>query len=207
MDFGYPNILTPPPTLQQMTLSIEAFHGTSLQAAEEIQETSYRESDSNAEWLGRGVYFFVDGVSDPLADAIEWAKAQAWNTKTQSVDYEEFAVLKSVVEIDEGRLIDLTTDHGIRNFNILKSRFLHRIYGGRTKKELIAMSSAEHNCELFNYMAATVRSHAIKHNLYIKNVAERKLHLKLNVPNSTVLCVRKANFKFNAELVHKGVIE
>jgi hypothetical protein len=182
-----------------MTLSIEAFHGTSLQSAKEIQESSYNESNKDNEWLGRGIYFFVDGISDPLTNASDWAIAEAKKKK-----YEEFAVLKSNVELEENRLIDLTSQEGLKNFNTVKAKLIDRIFNGFSSADLRKMRSGEHNCAMFNYIASTLKTHAVKHNLYIKNKNERNLGLNLNVPNTTVLCVRRENFKFNAQIVHQG---
>lgn len=189
-----------------MTLSIEAFHGTSLESAKEIEKSSYRESDKEDEWLGRGIYFFVDGISDPLTNAIDWAIAQAWDNTEKINKYDEFAVLKSKVEVDGDRLIDLTTQEGLRNFNGVKSVFLKQIFKDFASDELKEMSVEAHSCTMFNFIVSKINAHAVKHNLYIKNKKERRMNLKSNVPNTTVLCVRRENFNFNAQIVYQGVV-
>ncbi len=190
------------PYLNHMTLSIDAFHGTSLHAAKEIEKTSYKESNKDNDWLGRGIYFFVDGISDPLTNACDWAIAEA-----KKKDYEHFAVLRSNVEIEDDFLIDLTNQDGLAKFNIVKTKLFDRIFKEFDSAELRKkIQVGEHDCAMFNYIASTLKAHAIKHNLYIKNKKERKLNLKLNVPNTTVLCVRRENFKFNAQIVHQGAV-
>lgn len=189
-----------------MDLSIEAFHGTSLLAAKSILQEGYRESDSDREWLGRGIYFFVEGISDPIENAAEWAKAEAYDKWTGGNKYKEIAVLKSIVEIDSSKIIDLTTINGLANFDILKNRVFDRIYAGKTQKELKKLKPEQHNCILYNFFMDDMDLHAIKHNLYIKHRVERIMNLKLNVPNSTVLCVRRFNFRFNAEIIRTEVI-
>lgn len=192
--------------ISEMTLSIEAYHGTSLQSAKDIEASSYKESDKEVDWLGRGIYFFVDGVSDPVVNAVDWAIAQAYDKASRKNKYDNFAVLRSNVEVEENRLIDLTSQDGLKNFNNVKVKLLDRIFKDFTSAELRKMQIGEHDCAMFNFIASTLKAHAVKHNLYIKNKKERRLHLKLNVPNTTVLCIRRENFKFNAEIVHQGVI-
>ncbi|MDQ1834677.1 hypothetical protein [Massilia scottii] len=187
-----------------MTLSIEAYHGTSAQAAIEIEAATYKESYSESEWLGRGVYFFVDGISDPLTDAKAWAKAQAWDKTTKRYRYEQYSVLRSTIVLDPDKVIDLTNQLGLRLFNDIKSKFLDKIYDNFSFAELRKMEMPEHNCAVFNYIAATLKAHAVLHHLYIKNTTERKLHMRLTVPNTTVLCVKRTNFNFGAVIVHKG---
>jgi hypothetical protein len=189
----------------EMTLSIEAYHGTSLESAKEIEANSYNESNKDDEWLGRGIYFFVDGISDPLANASDWAIAQSYDKTSKKNKYEKYAVLRSNVEVEENRLIDLTSQDGLKKFNDIKVKLLDRIFKDFSSAQL-RKSPGEQNCAMFNYIASTLRTHAVKHNLYIKNKQERNLYLKLNVPNTTVLCIRRENFKFNAQIVHEGVV-
>lgn len=189
-----------------MTLSIEAFHGTSLESAKEIEASNYRESDRDDEWLGKGIYFFVDGISDPLTNAIDWAIAQAWDNAEKIYKYKEFAVLKSTVEVDENRLIDLTSQEGLRNFNSAKLLLLKEIFKGFASEELKEMSVETHSCKVFNFIVAKFNAHAVKHNLYINNKKGRRMNLKSNVPNTTVLCVRRENFNFNAQICYRGVV-
>lgn len=55
------------------TTTIEAFHGTTLAAADSILSGGFRPSEQDWDWLGKGVYFFQDGPSRARAWALEWA--------------------------------------------------------------------------------------------------------------------------------------
>lgn len=50
-----------------------AYHGTNSECVESIERIGFRPSSSDTEWLGSGVYFFVEGSFCPLTNAREWA--------------------------------------------------------------------------------------------------------------------------------------
>ena len=57
-------------------IEIQGYHGTSALAASEIMKHGFRISGTETEWLGKGVYFFVHGISSkPENQAVEWAEA------------------------------------------------------------------------------------------------------------------------------------
>ncbi|MBQ5941767.1 hypothetical protein [Massilia sp. AB1] len=185
-------------------IAFEAYHGTSDTGAKGILQAGYNNSQKPHEWLGHGVYFFVDGISDPIENAHEWARAQAWDAENGKNKYHEFAVLKSTVTIDEDRFIDITTTDGLKIFNDAKELLFNKIeknFRGRFVKQ------DQHNCILFNFMVNYFEAQAVKHHLYIKSIRERKLSLRLNVPNTTVLCVRSKDYCSNTIVVGKGEIK
>jgi len=184
-------------------LDIDGFHGTSSESAELIQKSSFNESNSETEWLGHGVYFFVDGVSDPLENAKEWAKAQAYDRKTETYKYVKYSVLKSKISLEFDRLIDLTNTDGIRKFNSVKELLFEKIFKNFDSEKI---PGDRHNCMMFNFVVATLGANGVKHNLYIKSIRERKIFLRLNVPNTTVLCVLKKHFDSNSTQVYLGEI-
>jgi hypothetical protein len=181
---------------------IVGFHGTSSESAAQILANAYNESNKKNEWLGHGVYFFVEGVSDPLENATEWARANAW--ENGSYKYTNFAVIQSDIVIFEKKYIDLTNTIGLFRFNAFKEKFFNKIF---TNFSISSAKIDEHNCMLFNFAMATLGIQAIKHNLYIKSVRERKFKLRLNVPNTTVLCVLKNNIESNSKIVKEGEIK
>lgn len=175
--------------LKYMTsITFEAYHGTSGEAASAILATNFNESLKKSEWLGHGIYFFVEGISDPLENSKEWARAEA--RKNPKIG--QIAVLKSIIEVNEDRLVDISENSGLKNFNNFKEDFFDKIFKNFRIKNV---TQAEHNCILFNFVIETLDAHAVKHNLYIKSIRERRMQLRLNVPNTTVLCIRKIHFK------------
>ncbi|MQR01649.1 hypothetical protein [Glaciimonas soli] len=166
--------------------TFSGYHGTSYEAAMSILGSTFNESKSKTEWLGHGVYFFVDGVSDPVTNAKDWARAQAWDIASRSNKYEKFSVLETNVQIGIDKLIDLCDLNGLKNFNALKEIWFDKIAANFDIKKPL-----EHSCAMFNCLVSMTGAHAVRHNLYIKSIRERKLKLQLNVPNTTVLCVSK----------------
>lgn len=182
---------------------IEAYHGTSREAANDILTNSFNESVKVDEWLGHGIYFFVPGVSDPVENSKQWATAQAWNAEQKVNNYTHMSVLKANVELEADRVVDITETSGLAAFNEIKEQLFDKIFDNF---RFLRDNPSQHNCILFNFVVDTLDAHAVKHNLYIKNVRERKLKLRLHVPNTTVLCVRKAKFKAGVDKIYDGEI-
>jgi hypothetical protein len=181
---------------------IEAYHGTSFDGATGILREDYNESSKDDEWLGHGVYFFVEGISDPFANAQEWARAQAFEHGRYK--YNRYAVLRSLVTLDEDKLLDITSVEALRDFNELKED----LFGKMEREFRLNIGEPDnHSCILFNYMVHFAEVHAVKHNLYIKSIRERKLKLRLNVPNTTVLCVQKDPLNAVTEVICQGAVK
>lgn len=185
--------------LYMTSISIEAYHGTTDEGANSILAGTFNESVRADEWLGHGIYFFVDGISDPLENSIKWATAQAGKDSVGK----KISVLKSVIDLDEDKILDITDIEGLNSFNDIKEDLFDKIF----EKLSLRIPASQHNCMLFNFMVDWFDIHAVKHNLYIKPVRERKLKLRLNVPNTTVLCVRKENFKATVTHEYSGEIK
>lgn len=77
---------------------ITGYHGTTLDCGNNIiKEGQYHLSSSKTEWLGKGVYFYVN-----FSDAFEW--------KPKSGD--EKVVLHSVIRVKDDEFLDLDSDEG-----------------------------------------------------------------------------------------------
>ncbi len=181
----------------------EGFHGTSLDASKSILSGQFRKSGSTTEWLGHGVYFFVEGISCPLQNAQDWAMCQAWDNESQVSLYNDFAVLKSEIQINEDELIDLTSLSGLQDFNVTKEEVFKKLM----RCGIQLAPPEEHNCILFNFFVDLLDVKAVKHHLYIKNKRERRARLNLNVPNTTVFCLVDAGCIGKTEIVAEGNIK
>lgn len=169
-------------------VSIDAFHGTSRDAALLINAQGFNESTKRSEWLGRGIYFFVEGVSDPQANAREWARAQGWDPKAKKFKYSYGAVVKANFTVDGDRIIDLTYTEGLRRFIEIKERLLSFIID---KFDTDSVKNNEQTCYVFNLVVDLLKAQAVKNNLYIKPHVERTLAMHINIPNTTVFCLRR----------------
>jgi hypothetical protein len=101
-------------------INIKGFHGTTEKNADEILKNGFQISKNDEDWLGEGVYFFIDGISNPLLSAIEWAS----NTHGQS----NCAVLESDILIEAKDILDLTTSKGLITYNYLRNQIITRDY-------------------------------------------------------------------------------
>lgn len=180
-------------------LVIDGYHGTSKASSQSILATQFNKSISKKEWLGHGIYFFVEGVTCPVENARIWVTCQSWDKIRKIRTHEDYAILKSVIHLNEDTVIDLTSLKGLQNFNVVKEAIFLKL---ATNLKLSAKD--EHNCILFNYISVLLKSQAVKHHLYIKNKRERMANLLLNVPNTTVLCVIDQSCIIDTEVLKEG---
>lgn len=160
---------------------IIGYHGTDQSRVKSIQENNFNASQKKNEWLGYGVYFFVNGISDPIKNAIEWGKNEAYNKG--SYDYETYSVLKAAVSFD--RLLDTTTIEGLSVFNTLRDKFIDKY----NEKFHRSRDFNEDDRLMWNLVASHMKLDIVIHNLYIKNKVQRCKKIRSNVPNTTVMCV------------------
>ncbi len=74
-------------------VQIEGFHGTNKVAANAILAKGYKPSEGDEQWIGDGVYLFVDGIGDGQKNAKDWAIYKAWDNKTKHNIYPFYAVI------------------------------------------------------------------------------------------------------------------
>lgn len=184
-----------------MTYSYEVFHGSDFNNIGSILAESFRKSEGEDEWLGHGVYFFVEGISDPTENAIEWAKNQAYSKG--EFKYKEFAVFKAVVVCD--KVLDVTNTEGLKAFNALRNMIIE-------KHDKLFERNRDFQCDdrvMWNLVATSLRVDAVKHNLYIKDKTQRVKKIRSNTPNTTVLCVKSPDsiVKDTIEIVCHGDVK
>ncbi|MEM0955424.1 MAG: hypothetical protein AAGI24_14885 [Pseudomonadota bacterium] len=179
------------------------FHGTSKEAFASIKMTNFRVSNESNEWLGKGAYFFIEGISDPLAFAQGWAITNAWDNTSNSYRYDDFVVLK--VEIALAEVLDLSTDQGLRIFHEfreeVRDEISNRFSTGRRS------NSHEFDCAVCNLAKELMELEGVICNLYIK--ANKKLRLSghySDIPNSKVLVVTNPKANINLKSIN-AVIE
>lgn len=163
---------------------IVAYHGTTQAAAESILETSFKINRSDEDWLGSGVYFFIEGISDPIENAFEWA-----NNNHNGAP----AIIRIEAIIDEGEILDLTTSTGINSYNQHRELIIKSNINYLQKRRNLSIKKRRDirldDCIITNLMQDRLRYKAITHNVYIKNSNQRELILESSYPNSTVLCI------------------
>ena len=175
-------------------ITIKGYHGTNFDSAKKIVTSNYKISKGDDHWLGDGVYFFVEGISTNIVKLAEkWAKAQSWNNKTKTRNYNKYAAIESIIEVDEENFLDLTTEEGVKIFFYFGQKGLKFLDGF-----LINLMRGE------NVLPPT---EVIKGNFYIKFEQERKNKINFRTNNCTICAVYnpEKNIKYN-KIVDKGEI-
>lgn len=168
-----------------MKVNIEGFHGTSFENAKEIILEDFNPSIGDEEWLGDGVYFFVNGISDkPSNQAEEWAIAQSWNKVTKQNTYKRYAVLKCQIEVNEDNFLDLTTSEGVEILDYI-------IESHTAKMKEIGKKVNYIDGFVINFAREEgfLPVEVAKGNFYIKFTKERINRLNRRTPNCTICSV------------------
>lgn len=171
---------------------IEGFHGTSKENALNILASNFKPSIGDEEWLGDGVYFFTEGIPPPPQDnATKWAIVSAWDNRTKTNKYMEYAVLRSIVKVKESKFLDLTSNEGIKIFNYLRNKYAEIL----SKKGRVKSTKAFKDGHIINQarIKQGMSFDVIKGHFYIKFEKERKLFLNFRTPNTTILAVANVN--------------
>lgn len=162
------------------------YHGTDSDCVADIKKDNFRISQNDDDWLGYGVYFFVEGISNPVENASEWAKNQAFHRGSYA--YESFTILKATTRCNA--ILDTTTTKGLQIYNKARELLIEKhnkyFYPGRKFQNDDRI--------IWNLVASFMELEVIIHNLYIKNKRQRILKIGSNVPNTTVMCVKEPTF-------------
>ena len=173
-------------------ITIKGYHGTDINSCEAILESNYKISEGDQHWLGEGVYFFIEGLStDTINLAKKWAIAEAWDNDNKKYKYTELAVIESLIEVEEDKILDLTTEDGVKILSDLVSLFFDTIK--KRKKNQKNKEWEFYDGELIN-MARKANNfpfdiEVVKGNYYIKFKEERIKGINLRTSNCTICTV------------------
>ncbi|MBE7644696.1 hypothetical protein J2Q11_02775 [Tenacibaculum finnmarkense genomovar finnmarkense] len=179
-------------------MRIKGYHGTSISSAKEIIKSNYDLSIGDKEWLGNGVYFFIEGISSkPNEQAKNWAITQSWDNIKQEHKYKEYCVIKSNFDVNEDNLLDLTKEEGVEILAYFLECFEEKIKKLNKNFDfidglLINLARGE----------GILPIDVVKGNFYIKFAKERKKRINLRTPNCTICTV----FKPNENIVDSTII-
>lgn len=159
----------------------EAYHGTDYSAEVSImRHKNYKASNEDDEWLGTGIYFFIDSDKRKAIDnAYKWA-----------VNFKHFrfyAVLRSIILVDENKII---------NFNDEKWQEIYHAYRDEKINSTInrgitvETNKIKFDCQVINEICNKFGVLVLYQQRYIDLHKIRGLP-KSEIPNCTILCVRK----------------
>lgn len=170
-------------------IKFKGYHGTSVNSAELIVKSNYEKSIGDKEWLGDGVYFFIDGLSSkPNEQAKDWAISQSWDKIKGQYTYKEYCVIKSEIEVIEDNFLDLTKEDGVEVLSYLYDVFEDKI--SNLKKSLKFIDGLLIN---FARKEGILPIDVVKGNFYIKFAQERIKRINLRTPNCTISTVFEPN--------------
>ncbi|RKS02884.1 hypothetical protein [Flavobacterium sp. 102] len=186
-----------------MSSSIIGFHGTSFDSAKSIVKGDFEISKGNAEWIGDGAYFFIEGISKvPNEQAEQWAIAQAWDNKINDYKYKDISVIKSEITVEDDRLLDLTTSDGVEILLYILEQHEKKIL--RIRKSLSYLDGLIIN---FARGEGLLDIDVAKGNFYIKFAKERVYKIDLRTANCTICSVfnPKKNLQNNTIISNKKI--
>lgn len=167
-------------------VTITGYHGTSKESANNILKYKiYIDSNSDSEWLGTGVYFFIDDDKDK---AINNAKKWAINYKKFSF----YSVIETTMLTEEEKIIDL---------NDPEWQDLYHQYRNARIKEIInrgirfEVDINKFECSIINPFAEKIKATIIIQDRFIKleefYYKNKEIRIpKSNVANCRIACVR-----------------
>lgn len=173
-------------------ITIKGHHGTDIDSCKSILKSNYKISKGDQHWLGEGVYFFIEGLStDTINLAEKWAIAEAWDNDNKKYKYTDFAVIESLIEVEEDKILDLTTEDGVKILSYLVSLFFDRIK--KSKKNQKNKKWEFYDGELINIARKAnnfpFEIEVVKGNYYIKFKEERIKGVNLRTSNCTICTV------------------
>lgn len=174
------------------------FHGTSLDSAQRILEENYRISTKLDDWLGSGAYFFIEGFTDPVDNAIDWAKFRSWDPEARSRKYRTYAVLKSLIRTKTH--LDLDDVEDLKIFNQLRAAWLVRI----RQEGYTGNRALENDCHLANFVL-----HKLKLDALVRReaITSRRGQMRTRIPNCRIMCLREpTRCAIKHDIVTKGSI-
>jgi len=162
------------------------YHGTNSNNVESIRSEGFRSSSSLSEWLGCGVYFFIEGAFGPITNAREWGINTAWDKKLQKNKYTHYSILKTTVSGE--KVLDLRIENDLKIFSEIRDCIFAK-YEAEKSNFRIEMHPDTFLC---NAVSKSMNLDILIHTLYIKTKYQRINRIQSRVPNSVVLCAKQS---------------
>lgn len=166
-------------------VSFLGHHGTDSSSANSILASNFSISVGDAEWLGDGVYFFVDGLnSDTTTLAMNWATCEAWDKVSRTRKYKNYAVIESEIQVEEEEFLDLTVKEGVEVLEYLTEKYLDKLRSIGKKLSFYdgVLLNLARNEKVFPL-------EVVKGNFYIKFEQARIYRINLRTNNCTICSV------------------
>ncbi|WP_286909592.1 hypothetical protein [Clostridium sp. UBA1652] len=165
-------------------INFEAYHGTNKSSSESIMKSKYYiPSNKDNEWLGSGVYFFIDNKTEKsIENSIKWAV----NFK----GFKNYAVIKNNIEVDKDKAMDLNNEDWQDIFEAYK---IEKIKDYKKRGIQCNMNVKQLDCMTINDICNEMKLDIVYQQRYIE-LGQRDKGNKLiasNIPNCRIMSVRK----------------
>ncbi|WP_022653818.1 hypothetical protein [Aquaspirillum serpens] len=176
------------------------YHGTSEENAKSIVATKFRLSQEGDEYLGTGVYFFVDGICCPITAGKRWAVSKHSDAPS---------VVRADIQLSGSNILDLREVEHIKKFNELKKNFFEKL-----EKEGIFLVTFpnkrrkwDDKCKIANFIINYAAIDLVIKDEYFPEVGsdiERAQGIQLKVSNCTIMNVANESKILSTSLLHWG---
>lgn len=170
-------------------MEIVGFHGTDSKNQKSILENNFSVSAKDDEWLGTGAYFFIDGISDPESDAVQWAKLHSYDKETRRNRYNRFIVVRASIKVTN--VLRLDEQEGQIAYNHFRTYLIEKMRRNRIQPKVGAIRN---DCEVCNYILENTDFEAIINPEYIKlDKWSRIQKYSSRIPTCRIISVREPN--------------
>jgi hypothetical protein len=184
----------------------KGYHGTSLSAARSIiTSQTFNLTIDPLEWLGDGIYFFVEGyAANILSNAKKWAIAEAWDNRLKRLTYFDWAVIEVDINVPDDELLDLNKYIDQSHFNDVRRAINNDI----VKRKIASTPGKTNDGYCLNYARnqGIIPFNVVKGDFYIKFAEERRYNINYRIPNCTICAVLKDSYLSNIQLKVKGKV-
>ena len=161
------------------------FHGTDLVSGKRILSEGFDIADDDEGWLGRGVYFFLDGIRGGADMAADWARFRKGTSP--------LCVIKCKISAPKQAVLDLREVEQLKSFDEVRHDYANTQYDVLLrrrdlkvkKRKDIRLDDALVTREVLSRLDKSI----LVHNLYVKTQVLRDLALESSYPTATACCV------------------
>ncbi|EPY2286502.1 hypothetical protein ACTQ4P_18475 [Clostridium sporogenes] len=157
------------------------FHGTDNSGAQAIlRYKKYKASNKENEWLGTGIYFFID---ENRKVAIE--NAYKWATNYKKIRF--YSVLETIVNTNKDKIIDFNDPEWQWVYHKYREERINYTINKGIKLET---DKLKFDCEIINDVCKKFSIDLVYQQRYI-NLSKRRNIVSSAIPNCTIMCVRR----------------
>ena len=184
--------------INKITSNTNLYHGTSKESKKSIiASKEFYLSQSDKEWAGTGIYFFIDQDDDSAKK-----NALCWAEKIKKLNSDDIAVITVNFDVDQIQLFDLTDRATQMIFHKYRETMYEKITQDKVKDRVISPIGKNQkmlDCYIINCMCEYFQYNLVMRDAYInfKKGDFETSYPNSSIPNCTILCARNNNIIAN----------